>query len=262
MDLGLTGKHAFIAGASRGIGFAIAEAFLKEGAKVSLTARGPESLEVSYQALAKQYGADRLFRFSGDMTKTSDIIESLEQAEAALGPLDCVVGNIGIDQTPPGWDVDDETFDIGFAQNFLGSYRLAREAIRRVLPRPPESREDFNILFISSGGGVEALKTPLTYGGSKATLNHITKELSKLLGKDGIRVNALLPAMTLYPGNGWDQRLQSEGRDFWIDYNKRETALGRFGSPQEAAEVAVFLASKRAGIVTGAIVAADAGQLK
>lgn len=263
MELGLAGKHAFIAGASRGIGLAIAEAFLKEGGTVSMTARGAEALEAAVAALVKKYGSGRIFHVAADMLQTPAIINALEGAEAKLGPIHTVVGNIGgVERAQPGWDVDDDVFDFGITQNFFGSYRLAREAVRRALARPREDREGFNIIFISSGGGVQAVKTPLTYGGSKSLLNHVTKELSKFLGPEGIRVNALLPAMTVFPGNGWEERLQSDQRDYWIDYNKRETALQRFGTPEEAADVAVFIASPRAGIMTGAIVAADAGQLK
>ena len=261
MDLGLADKHVFIAGASRGIGFAIAEAFLNEGARVSLTARGADDLESAYAALTSRFGEERLFRKAGDMTKTEAIGAALEQSESALGPLHCVVGNIGIDKTPLGWDVDDDTFDVGFAQNFLGSYRLAREAVRRVLPRPPESREGFNILFISSGGGIDAMTTALTYGSSKAMLNHVTKELSKLLGKDGIRVNAVAPGMVLFPGGSWEKRLSTH-HDYWVKYTKREVALQRWGRPEEIANVAVFVASGRASIMTGAIVVADGGQVK
>jgi 3-oxoacyl-[acyl-carrier protein] reductase len=162
MDLGLTGKHVFIAGASRGIGLAIAEAFLQEGAVVSLTARGAEALERAYESLAARYGTERLFREAADMTLTQPIADALEHAEAALGQVYCVVGNVGIDKTPPGWDVDDVTFDVGFEQNCLGSYRLAREAVKRALRLPPEDRKGFNILFISSGAGIDAVKSPLT----------------------------------------------------------------------------------------------------
>jgi NAD(P)-dependent dehydrogenase (short-subunit alcohol dehydrogenase family) len=88
--------------------------------------------------------------------------------------------------------------------NFL-FYRLAREAIKRVLPRPPEDREGFNVVFITSGAGINAFTTPLTYGSSKAMLNHVTKELGKLLGKDGIRVNAVSPGMTVFPGSLWEK---------------------------------------------------------
>ncbi|MEZ5441767.1 MAG: SDR family oxidoreductase [Lysobacterales bacterium] len=262
MDLGLKGKHVFVAGASRGIGLAIAESFLQEGAVVSLTARGEASLAEAQQALSERFGPDRCFSMAGDMTRTEVIAQALDAAEAALGPIYCVVGNVGIDKTPHGWDIDDETFDIGFAQNCLASYRLAREAVRRALQRPKAEREGFNVLFISSSAGVEALKTPLTYGSSKATLNHLTRELARHLGGEGIRVNAVCPAMTVFPGGGWAERLAGPDRDHWIAYNQRETALQRFGTPEEAANVAVFLASPRASIVTSSVVIADAGQLK
>lgn len=261
MDLGLANKHVFIAGASRGIGLSIAEAFLDEGARVSLAARGVDSLEHTYAALAARYGKDRLFRYAGDMTLTGPIGEALDQAEAALGPLHCVVGNVGIDKTPAGWNVDDETFDIGFAQNFLSSYRLAREAVKRVLPRKPEHRDGFNIVFITSGAGINAFTTPLTYGSSKAMVNHVTKEMGKLLGKDGIRVNAVSPGPTLFPGGTWE-KLLSANPEHWTNYIKQGVPLGRFGKPEEAANVVAFVASPRASFVNATIVVADGGQVR
>jgi 3-oxoacyl-[acyl-carrier protein] reductase len=261
MDLGLAGKHVFIAGASRGIGMAIAEAFLAEGASVSLTARGVEALEAAYEELGARHGKDRLFRKAGDMTQTEPIAAALEQAEATLGPLYCVVGNVGIDKTPPGWNVDDMTFDAGFAQNFLCSYRLAREAIKRGLPRPPEARAGFNIIFISSGAGINAVMTPLTYGSSKAMLNHVTKELGKMLGKDGIRVNAVSPGMTLFPGAAWD-RLVSQNREHWMNYVGQNVPLQRFAKPEETADVVAFVASRRASFVNATVVVADGGQVR
>ena len=136
MELQLTDKHVFIAGASRGIGRAMAEAFLGEGAKVTLTGRGKASLDEAKGALTARFGAERIFASSGDMTDTAVLAAALDGAEAALGPVHTLVCNVGIDSAPPGFDVSDETWEAGIAQNFLGSVRLAREALKRVSPAP------------------------------------------------------------------------------------------------------------------------------
>ena len=86
MDLGLTGKVVFVAGASRGIGYAIAASFLKEGAKVALTGRSKAPLAEAHSTLSADYGADNIFQFAGDMTATPDIQASLDATADALGP--------------------------------------------------------------------------------------------------------------------------------------------------------------------------------
>ena len=129
MDLQLGGKHVFIAGASRGIGRAMAEAFLTEGANVSLTARQAAPLDETHADFAKRHGAARLYKHAGNMTATATIAAALAGAEAALGPLHTLVANVGLDDAPMGFDVSDEKWESGLAQNFLGSMRLAREAL-------------------------------------------------------------------------------------------------------------------------------------
>lgn len=261
MELGLKDRHIFIAGASRGIGRAIAEAFLGEGAKVTLTARGEASLAEAKDALGARFGADGLFATAGDMTKTDVLAAAFEAAEAAQGPVHTLVCNVGLDGAPGGYNLSDEQWDSGLTQNFLGSIRLAREALNRMLPRPPQERDGFNIIFISSIAGCEALGSPISYGSAKAAVNHAAKEMAKLVGKENIRVNVIAPGNIIFEGGDWEKRV-AERPDAWNGWIRREVALRRFGKPEEIAHAALFLASDKASFVSGHVMVVDGGQLK
>ena len=135
MQLGLDGKVIFVAGASRGIGLGIVEACLAEGARVAITARGAEGLEEQRARLAATYGDDKLFALSGDMRDTQVIDDAVARTEAEFGPIFGAVANVGLYPCPPGFEVDDETWDAGFTQNLDSAWRLSRAVLRRMTPR-------------------------------------------------------------------------------------------------------------------------------
>lgn len=257
MDLGLKDKVIFVAGASRGIGLGIVEACLAEGAKVAITARGAEALEATRARLADRYGADRLWAMSGDMRDTATIEKALAGAEAALGPIFGAVANVGLHPCPLGAEVDDETWDAGFSQNLGSAWRLARGAYRLMAPRGEGA-----ILFISSIAGLGALGTPLTYGTAKAAMNHLTKELARISGASGVRVNAIAPGNIIFPGGEWEQRQNGPRSQAWTRWLEREVPLKRFGKPEEIGSAAAYLLSPKASFVHGAVLPVDGGQTR
>lgn len=257
MDLSLKNKHVFIAGGSRGIGLGIAEALLAEGAKVSLTARGAEALEETRASLAARYGEDRLFALAGDMRETATVENALQRAIAALGPLHAAVANVGLHPCPPGPDVPDADWDAGLMQNLTSAYRLARAALRELKGGPGGG-----LLFISSIAGLGALGTPLTYGTSKAAMNHLAQELAKLAGPAHVRVNVICPGNIIFPGGDWEARSTGERADAWRRWIKREVPLQRFGKPEEIGAAAAFLLSDKASFITGAVIPVDGGQTR
>jgi len=261
MDLELADKVVFIAGASRGIGFGIAEGFLAEGAKVAITGRGADSLTAAEEALRERYPEGRLFAYSGDMTLTADIRRALDASEAALGPIDIAVANVGGGEQAISYKFDDAAWEAVLRENLTGSVRLLRDMAIRLRARAPEARQDANLIAISSIAGVEAMGSIMAYGASKAALNHFVRNLARELGRHDIRVNAVAPGNILFEGGSWAHNIETRP-DIWEPWVEREVALRRFGNVREIADAVLFVASPRASFVTGECFVVDGGQVR
>jgi 3-oxoacyl-[acyl-carrier protein] reductase len=256
MDLNLSEKVAFVAGSSRGIGYAIARAFLVEGARAVVTGRQAEPLNRAAAILDGEFGHERVLAYCGDLTRDEQIAESLAQTLARWGKIDCLIANIGTGIGKPGWQLSQSDWDITFEINFWSSIRLVQAALPTLVRAGSGS-----VTFIGSIVGLESTPAPLSYSAAKAALANYSKNLARQMGQHGIRVNYVAPGNVLFPGGSWEQKLAQEPERL-RHYIETEVPLRRFGTPEEIADLVVFLSSDRAAFITGACVVADGGQTR
>lgn len=263
MNLQLNGKVAFVAGSSRGIGFAVARGFLAEGSSVCITGRNPVSLSHAHDSLSQAQDslsqacpADKLTSLACDLTAPADIERALIHTVNTFGRIDVVIAGVGSGSGPAGWDTTDDDWHSSLGVNLVASVLLAQCALPHLIAAGGGS-----ITFISSIAGCEAIPAPIAYSASKAALNSAMKNLSRLAAKDHVRINAVAPGNILFPGGTWERKLSERG-DFFRQYIAAEVPLNRFGSPEEIADAVVFLSSPRSAFTTGACFVVDGGQTR
>ena len=254
MDLQLTDRVAFVAGSSRGIGKAIATALLHEGCRVCISGRDRAALDYASHDLNAEYG-DRVFGIAGDMTSQPVIDAALSTIHQKWGDPEIVVANLGSGSGKPGWDQGQDEWERLFDLNFFGSVCLAQGAI------PYLQSRGGSMLFIASIVAVEATPAPLPYSAAKAALVNYSKNLSRTVAKNGIRVNCLAPGNVFFPGGSWERHLNAR-REEVETYIATEVPQGRFGTPEEIASFAAYLVSPVSGFSTGACFIVDGGQTR
>lgn len=196
MELGLSGKVALVGGSSRGIGRAIARAFLAEGARVAITGRDQESLAMTEGQLAEEFGEDAVLAISADLTEQEPVDDAVTRAEERFGSIDCLVANIGNALTEEtGWDIPAESWEADLASNLGSGVHLARRVIPSMLRSGGGS-----IVFTNSIAGLESHPAAIPYNAAKAALASYAKNLALRLGPTGIRVNSVAPGNVIFPG--------------------------------------------------------------
>ncbi len=246
MKIDLTGRRALIAGGSRGIGLAIAQSFAAAGADVAICARQTASLESAAASL--EATGHRVSARACDLSQAEEVRDWVEAAAQDVGGIDILVNNasaFGRTDDEAGWAASVQI-------DLMAPVRVCHAAL------PWLERQGGSIVHISSISGLGAsVRTP-PYGAVKAAIMEYTQTQAAALAHKRIRVNCIAPGSIFFKGGTWD-RFRQENPALY-EGTLAGIPSGRFGTPEEVAQVATFLVSDQASWVTGQIVAVDGGQ--
>jgi 3-oxoacyl-[acyl-carrier protein] reductase len=248
MTFDFSGKRVVVTGGSRGIGRAIALQFAGAGADVSICARGEAALHATGAEIAAH--GRRAHAAVCDLADGDAIARYIEAAGAALGGVDVLVNNasgFGMGNDEAGWSA-------GLAVDVMAMVRASRAALPRL-----QASTGSSIVNISSISGFRPSVRAPAYGAVKAAMMHYTSSHAAMLARTGVRVNCVAPGSIEFPGGHWEGlRLAN---DPLYPQVLAKIPFGRMGTPDEIAEVVLFLASPHARWITGQTIAVDGGQL-
>lgn len=246
MHIDLTGRRALVAGASRGIGLAIAKAFAASGADVAVCARGEARLREASSAL--QTLGRRVSARTCDLSQADQVQAWVEAAAQDLGGVDILVNNAsGFGRTD-----DENGWAVSLQIDLMAAVRASRAAL------PYIERQGGSIVHISSTSALHASTRTPPYGAVKAALVHYTTTQAALLARKKIRVNCIAPGSIFFEGGTWDVARQQNPELY--QRTLARIPSGRYGTPEEVANVATFLVSEQASWVTGQTIVVDGGQ--
>ncbi|NLM05334.1 MAG: 3-oxoacyl-ACP reductase FabG [Tissierellia bacterium] len=241
----LKGKIALITGGSRGIGFATAEAFLKEGASVIITASKQENADKSVAELKKAFPDSVVDGIAPQLDSLESVEKSFKEVVQKYGQIDILVNNAGISESTPITDYTSELFEKVMKLNVNGIFNT----IKAVAPYMIEKNSGV-ILNTSSMVSIYGQPAGFAYPTSKFAVNGITLSLARELGPKGIRVNAVAPGITE------TDMMKAVPKDV-IAPLINQIPLRRLGQPEDIANAFVFLASDEAAYITGIVLQVD-----
>lgn len=254
MDLGLKDTVVLVTGGSKGIGLACARGFAAEGARVAIASRDAGNLENARAALRSE-GIDVL-AVAADLGRTEDAARLVSQVETTLGPIGVLVNSAGAARRTPAAELTAAHWHAAMD----AKYFTYLHAIDAVLPGMAQ-RGGGAIVNVIGMGGKLASPIHLPGGAANAALMLASAGLANAFAGKGVRVNAVNPGITsterMREGLEAEARQTGKPVDELLQAKRRAMPLGRIATPEEIADVVVFLASKRAAYVSGAIVSLD-----
>ncbi len=260
MDLGLQGRVAFVAAASKGLGRAVAEELAAEGVDLFLCARGADTLQQTATEIADRSNV-RVIASAGDVSKAEDVRRLVREAITQLGKIDILVTNAG---GPPGGKFESLT-----AENWSDAVDLTLLSVvnltREILPGMKERRwgRVINITSIAARQPVDGL---MLSNSVRAAVTGFAKTLSNEVAPFGVTVNNILPGYTrterVEQLSETTARREGIPREQALSRWEGEIPMQRLGEPREFGAVAAFLASERASYVTGVSLPVDGGWIK
>ena len=244
----LDGKIALVTGASRGIGRAIAIAFAKEGATVAINYAGNHEKAENVVKEIKDLGKDAI-SIQGDVTNADSVATMVKTVTEQFGKIDILVNNAGITRDNLLMRMKEEDWDSVINTNLKGVF-LCTKAVSRQMMKQRQGR----IINISSVVGVSGNAGQANYTAAKSGVIGLTKTSAKELAARGITVNAIAPGFI-------ETDMTSTLTEDVGEQMLKQIPLGRFGSPDDVAQTAAFLASEEAAYITGQTIHVDGGMV-
>jgi NAD(P)-dependent dehydrogenase (short-subunit alcohol dehydrogenase family) len=248
MDMGLSGKVAWVTGATGAIGREIALGFAREGARVAASARTPDKLAALVDEI--NAGGGEAISVPVDVTDPAAVKASAENIVGTMGQIDVLATTVAVPAFGPFLEIDADVFRTALEGKYLGYINCFQAALPHMI-----ARETGAIVAITGTGGKLPISIHLPGGSVNAALNLVLKGLANEYGPKGIRVNASSPGP-----------IMSERQQQMIDSGMSDPArgipLGRMGDATEVADSVVFLASERANYITGQVLGIDGGGIK
>jgi len=252
IDLDLTGRTAIVTGASMGIGAASVRLLADHGATVAFCARGQDAID----ELAAH--ADGVHGYVADMSDADSTTAFLEAVKSDLGDADILVNNVGASPSRNFLYMEDADWEQLFQLNMMSAVRCTRA----VLPRM-RAQQWGRIVMISTVGALYPNAALIDYAATKSAMISTAKALAGKYGRDGVLVNSVLPG--LIHTAMWDRAAgelaEASGKtpDDILANNSKGVPVGRYGTPEEVANVVVFLCSEAAAYVNGQAISVDGG---
>jgi 3-oxoacyl-[acyl-carrier protein] reductase len=260
MDLGLKDKCAFIAGSSRGLGFATALMLAHEGCKVVVNSREKENARAAAEKITNETGTET-FGIAGDVSNAEMADALIKSAVDELGGLDILITNAGGPPAGSFEQFDEAMWQKAVDTSFMSHVRLIRSALPHLRKSSAAS-----VLTVTSYTVKQPLSNLVLSNSIRLATIGLTKSLALELGRENIRFNSILPAWTQTERVEELMSFRAQNNNTTVEEEiaklTAEIPLGRIGQPQEFANAAVFLVSPAASFIHGTMLAVDGGIIK
>jgi len=256
MELGLKDRVALVTAGSKGMGRACALGLAAEGARVAICARGEADLATAAAEIRAKTGA-AVLAVAADVTRQADVERLVAATREQLGPVDILVANAGGPPRGRFEEVADDQWTVAFELSLMSTVRL----VRAVLPDMRRRRWG-RILTIQSSSVKQPIPGLLLSNAFRPGVAGFLKTLAAEVGRDGVLVNTICPGRILTDRFLSGADAQKLTREQYLEGQSTEIPLGRIGTPEEFANVVVFLASDKASYVTGVALQVDGGLIR
>ena len=253
MNLNLSNKTFLISGSSKGIGLKIAETLLSEGANVIITGRSKNLIKNQFNKLYSKFRLKVAYT-NGDI-KSNLVLKKIKNlVKKRWKKLDGIIANAGSVKMNISSFSSEKDFYWYQKNNFLTAFKFVNYFLNEI------KKSQGSIIFISSIASLKELGAPLGYASSKLSLNFYSKFLANKLAMYNVRVNNIVPGNIYFKGGNWDKKIKKNPKKI-KKMIKSQVPLGRFGKPEEIANLAAFLLSSKSSFMTGAEIVIDGGQI-